>query len=77
MVYLNRIDIIRCPNCGAEYTAGEIYLPKCFLGVPKHIERDAITHRILYDMGKPMDKKHIFVITVILLLRFQPILSSM
>lgn len=61
MVYLNRIDIIRCPNCGAEYTAGEIYLPKCFLGVPKHIERDATTHRILYDMGKPMDTKETYI----------------
>ena len=51
----------RCPNCGAEYTAGEIYLPKYFLGVPRDIERDATTHRILYDMGKPMDTKETYI----------------
>lgn len=56
-----RIDIITCPNCGAQYTAGEIYLPKSFLGIPKDIERDNNTKRILYDYGKPMDTKEKYV----------------
>ena len=57
---MNRIDIIRCPNCGAEYTAGEIYLPEYFLGKPKYLEKDYITHKILYDNGKPMNTKEYF-----------------
>lgn len=32
--------IIPCPYCGAEYLPGEIFLPKTFLGEPKHIDRD-------------------------------------
>lgn len=58
---MNRIDIIKCPNCGAEYTAGEIFIPKYFLGYPKRIEKDHITHRILYDEGKPLDNKENYI----------------
>lgn len=32
--------IIECPNCGAEYLPGEIFLPKTFLGEPKNIDKD-------------------------------------
>ena len=32
---------IVCPACGREYTPGEIYLPKHFLGQHKNIERDS------------------------------------
>lgn len=51
----NRKDIIRCPKCGAEYLAGEIYLPEEFLGIPDDIEREATTHKIITDFGKPMN----------------------
>ena len=56
-----RYDIIRCPHCNAEYTAGEIYIPKSFLGVPCELEKEATTHRILFDAGEPMDTHEHFV----------------
>lgn len=52
---IQRNDIITCPCCGAEYTAGQIYVPKAFLGVPKYIEREGVSHKIMFDAGKPMD----------------------
>ena len=55
-----RVDIISCPVCGAQYTAGEIYLPKKFLGVPKNIERDINKH-ILHDFGDPMNTKESYI----------------
>ena len=48
-----RIDIICCPKCGAEYTAGELFIPKVFLGVPKYIERDE-NNKIIQDAGSAM-----------------------
>lgn len=33
--------IITCPNCGAEYLPGEIFLPKVFVGEPTNIDKDA------------------------------------
>lgn len=56
-----RIDIITCPHCGAEYTAGEIYIPECFLGVPKNIDKDCVNHTILTDLGKPMDTRESYI----------------
>ena len=56
-----RIDIINCPHCGAQYTAGEIYLPNYFLGVPKDIEREAMSKRIIHDSGKPMDTREKYI----------------
>ena len=56
-----RIDIISCPYCNAQYTAGEIYIPKYFLGVPKDIERESTTKRILNDFGTPMNTRERYV----------------
>lgn len=58
---MSRIDIIMCPHCGAEYTAGEIYIPEYFLGVPQNVEREGVTHRILFDGGKQMNTKETYV----------------
>lgn len=58
---MNRIDIITCPSCGAEYTAGEIYIPESFLGVPQHVEREGVTHHILFDGGKAMNTKENYI----------------
>ena len=55
-----RKDIIECPVCGAQYTVGEIYLPKKFLGVPKSLERD-INKKILHDFGDPMNTKERYI----------------
>jgi len=41
---------IKCPCCGAEYLAGEIYYPKSFLGQPKFVDRDSNSYKITdYD----------------------------
>lgn len=56
-----RKDIIRCPKCGAEYLAGEIYIPNEFLGVPNDVEREVATHKILNDFGKPMNTNERFI----------------
>lgn len=56
-----RIDIITCPCCGAEYTAGELYVPEAFLGQPKQLEKEALTHRILFDGGNMMDTKEHYI----------------
>jgi len=56
---MNRKDIISCPYCGAEYIAGEIFIPDFFLGKPQNIERDS-NHKIIEDYGKQMDSKETF-----------------
>lgn len=58
---MSRIDIITCPNCGAEYTAGEIYIPNVFLGKPENIEREGFSHKILYDGGNLMNTKENYI----------------
>jgi len=35
-----KLDIIKCPTCGAEYLPVEIFIPNAFFGKPVHIERD-------------------------------------
>lgn len=37
---MTKYQVIRCPQCGAEYLPGEIYLPKYFLGQPKNVSKD-------------------------------------
>jgi len=36
-----KLDIIECPNCHAQYLPVEIFIPDAFFGKPVHIERDA------------------------------------
>lgn len=57
----SRIDVIACPYCGAEYTAGEIFIPKYFLGYPKYLEREQISKKIIFDQGKMMDTKEHYI----------------
>lgn len=61
MAKSKRIDIITCPKCGAEYTAGEIYLPQVFLGVPNDVEREGTTKTILSDFGTPMNTNERYI----------------
>lgn len=49
-----RKDIITCPNCGAEYLAGELFIPNWFLGRPLAVERDKTNHKIINSTGIPM-----------------------
>ena len=49
-----RIDVITCPNCGAEYLAREIFVPDSFFGKSVDIEKDHLTHKILHDFGRPL-----------------------
>lgn len=55
-----RIDIIKCPKCGYEYTAGELFIPKYFLGEPKNLIRDE-NNKIIHDEGLIMDNKTYFI----------------
>ncbi len=55
-----RYDIITCPGCGYEYTAGELFIPKYFLGEPKNLIRDE-NNKIIHDEGFIMDNKTYFI----------------
>ena len=46
--------IIKCPKCDYEYLAGEIFLPKHFLGEPREVER-TLDGQILNSYGTPQD----------------------
>lgn len=46
--------VIKCPKCGAEYMAGEIYLPNYFVGQPENIIKGQ-EHNILAFEGTDMD----------------------
>lgn len=56
-----RNDIVMCPGCAAEYTANEIYFPNEFLGRSKDLEKDRVTHKIVFDAGKPMNPTEHFI----------------
>lgn len=56
-----RYDIISCPKCGAEYTAGELFIPNVFLGKPEMLDKDSVTHRIISDFGKPMNTNENYI----------------
>lgn len=49
-----RTNIIACPKCGYQYLAGEIYVPKSFVGEPIKIERDTLGH-IINVIGTDVD----------------------
>ena len=46
--------VIKCPNCGAEYMAAEVYLPDYFLGKPSNIVKGREHNILAYD-GEDMD----------------------
>lgn len=48
--------IIKCPHCGTEYLAGEIYLPKSFVGQPTDIIKTGEGVILTHD-GTDMDLK--------------------
>lgn len=45
--------IIKCPKCGYEYVAAEIFFPKTLLGKPSNIVRDDDGHIILVEGEMP------------------------
>lgn len=47
-------NIIKCPHCGYEYLAGEIFEPNSFIGQPANIKRDS-TGKILSYTGIDSD----------------------
>lgn len=51
---MNNKYIIICPNCGAEYLPGEIYLPKYFFGNIKDVVKDR-DGKIISFYGKEID----------------------
>ena len=46
--------IIKCPKCGYEYCAGEIFFPDDLLGHPDNIIRDDDGHIILIEGKQPI-----------------------
>lgn len=46
--------IIKCPKCGAEYMAAEVFLPNDFLGKPFNIVKGLQHHILAYD-GEDMN----------------------
>ena len=53
--------VIKCPHCGAEVHAAEIFYPEQLIGEPKNIIRDPL-NRILYveykEDGEPCLTEH-------------------
>lgn len=49
----NDFKIIKCPKCGYEYTAAEIFLPQYLLGKPNNILRDDKGHIVLVEGDEP------------------------
>lgn len=45
--------VIKCPKCGYEYVAAEIFYPEDILGKPNNIIRDDDGHIILIEGGQP------------------------
>lgn len=45
--------VIKCPKCGYEYVAAEIFFPKDLLGRPNNIIRDDNGHIILVEGEQP------------------------
>jgi DNA-directed RNA polymerase subunit RPC12/RpoP len=43
-----KTPIIKCPNCGAQFLPGEIYMPGAFIGKPEDIVKDSLG-KILYE----------------------------
>ena len=46
-----KLNIIICPNCGAEYLPAEIFLPDSFLGRPGVVDKDSSGKIIYYKNG--------------------------
>lgn len=55
-----KLNVIICPKCGREYLPGEIYIPKCFIGSPKYIDRDNLG-KITYFDGTTMNTNETYV----------------
>lgn len=45
--------VIKCPKCGYEYTAAEIFFPQDLLGKPNNIIRDDKGHIMLVEGEQP------------------------
>ena len=56
---VTRTSIIRCPNCGAEYLPGEIYLPGSLIGQPEDLVKDSFG-KLLYEdyKSEPAFEEH-------------------
>lgn len=57
----DKTNYIRCPNCGAEYMAAEIYLPDSFLGKPSFIDKEHNTGKIKDFFGPDMDLREKYI----------------
>lgn len=53
MILTRDFTIIRCPKCGYEYTAAEIFYPEDLLGRPEGIMRDDRGHIVFVEGEQP------------------------
>lgn len=51
-----KLDVVTCPCCGAEYLPAEIFLPDSFLGKPNVIDKDS-SGKLIYYNGSNMNLK--------------------
>lgn len=51
---MKKSTIIKCPKCGREYLAGEIFIPKYFVGQPKDVIKGFEGNILTYE-GEDMD----------------------
>lgn len=56
---MSKKSTIKCPHCGREYLAAEIYYPKSFFGNPSNIIKDE-TGTILGYNGSDLDTYETF-----------------
>lgn len=47
---------IKCPHCGAEYLAGEIYMPGALIGQPDEIVKDSLG-KVIYEDYNSEDRE--------------------
>ncbi len=50
---MEKLNVIKCPNCGAEYLPVEMFIPDNFFGRPVHIERNE-QNQIIDTVGYSM-----------------------
>ena len=49
----HKTAVIKCPQCGAEYLPGEIYMPGSLVGQPDDIIKDSLGRIIYEDYSTP------------------------
>ena len=57
---MKKLNTIKCPYCGRKYLAGEIFIPKSFVGQPTAVFRDEKGNILGFD-GTDMDLNETYI----------------